>query len=974
MSVSHAAFPSILDRVIKHAERIPQRLALRFPGERAGEEDSYSWANLLALIQALAASFRASGVQRSDQVAIVSSSEREQVCAFLACMYLGALPTICSFPSPKHTLERFRIALEPLLDDLQPAWILLGGEQARRLDWMTSKAASGTLVVQLPSSFEALGPTPLMATETDGIAFLQYSSGTTGFRKCIPVTHRMFARYAFAYNGVMAYGDSDRVVSWLPLYHDMGLIGAFLVPLFFGVESVHLSPFYWLRRPDVFYRTIAALRGTVIYLPNFAFNYSAQRVSPEDLHGVDLGCLRAVINGSEPVRAGSLQTFAERFGPAGVPYEALQAVYGMAEAVMATTQSRAGCPLRIDHIEKDAFLRSGRAVPAIPGERQALSYVSCGHPLPGCELRIVGTSLERVAGEIELRCDWLFGGYSSEAGTLPANLSEDGWYRTGDTGYLAEGELFVTGRKKDVIVHRGKNIHPSDLEDLLLQRVVGVKAGRAVVFGVDDPEQGTEQIVVMLEPQSPSVDPRQIRRAVRALVLELFDINVKDVVLCEADTLRKSSSGKLSRSQNRDLYLKRSEAAPRPQVAEGSIGVYSMLQEIWSQVLEQPAIGLDDLLFEDLGADSLDTMIALTRIAEGFGVELDPASLIHAQTLRGQAALIGAALRHRVHHELLIRLRHGAEPSSPLYLAPGADGHAYNYLRLVKGLRGNRPIKALVSPSLHPGQPVMTEPQHVELFRAAILADAGDKPLVLGGWSYGGLLAYRLARSLAEKGKSVRALVVFDIGPDISPNNRLLLRERARLEYRLLDKPYDLGAAIPAWFQKMLDDTLRYSPTDRLIMGVRHGTSRAEFRQLADFVLRGYHTGFELDRPGETGFELLERLSAQIEAIDGERHRQTLLSGLDGEQLHRAALVFKENIFHACGFDADWIFPGTLHVFSQPGSPFAAQWQRLCLQPVCAHEYPFQPLRGKTAHASIMDSENVHLFASDLDEILEGYD
>jgi len=528
-----APVTSIVARLAAHAEAHPQRLALSFPPGPA-----YTYAALWQRVRRLAAHFRDAGVGAGERLAILSDAPAEQALAFLGAMAAGAVPTILSHPSVKQSVERFVPTFEAILDR-GTSWLIAGADLRPRVDAWLGAHQGAVRPLGLPDD-AAAGP-GIDPVPQGPASFLQYSSGTTGMRKGVVVTHAMFAAQAAAYREALGFGDDEVVVSWLPLYHDMGLVACLLQSLWAGVPSVHVSPFRWIQQPALLLDLVAEHRATRVWLPNFAFRVLVDRVPAT--HPTDLGTIRAIVNCSEPVRPAAHDAFLARFAGHGLAADALQCCYGMAENTFAITQTPAGAPPRRDVIE-----RNGRTV----------AVMSSGRPIPGVEVRIQGAAGPAPAGaigELEIRSPSLFAGYDGGGGGLDA----DGWFRTGDLGYAAGDDYFVTGRSKDLIIHRGINLHPEDVEEAV-GTVPGCKPGRAVAFGVDDEAQGTEVVVVMLEADG-EVAPARLAVQVRGRVFEHFGVVPADVVVVDPGSLVKSTSGKPSRSANRASYL---DARGRP--------------------------------------------------------------------------------------------------------------------------------------------------------------------------------------------------------------------------------------------------------------------------------------------------------------------------------------------------------------------------------------------------------------------------
>ncbi len=366
------------------------------------------------------------------------------------------------------------------------------------------------------------------------------------------LSHRAVLDHVDLYGRAIGLSPQDKIVSWLPLYHDMGLIAAFHMPLAAGVTAVHLDPFEWVQAPILLLEQIATEGGTLTWLPNFAYNLMADRVNEEEMEGLRLDSLRMAVNCSELVRAESHDRFLKRFEPYGLNSSALAACYAMAETTFAVAQTRGPGRAREIVVDREALAR-GRMEPAADG-RATRRCVSSGTLIDGCEVRILGGDGRDAeagqVGEIAVRSRSLFDGYRNQPEQTAAVLS-DGWYRSGDLGFLATDELFVVGREKDVILVAGKNVYPEDVEDAV-GGVEGIIPGRVVAFGEDDPELGTERIAVIAES---AVAGEEERSALRGGVIEAgmsVGVAIVRVYLVPARWLIKSSAGKPSRRANRE--------------------------------------------------------------------------------------------------------------------------------------------------------------------------------------------------------------------------------------------------------------------------------------------------------------------------------------------------------------------------------------------------------------------------------------
>ena len=395
------------------------------------------------------------------------------------------------------------------------------------------------------------------AISASDVAFLQYTSGSTGEPKGVVLTHANLLANLRAMWRASRVGSGDTFVSWLPLYHDMGLIGACLGGLYLGFHLVLMSPLAFLARPARWLETIHRHRGTVSAAPNFAFELCLAKLTDADLDGLDLSCWRLAFNGAEPVSPDTLERFAARFARCGFQREALTPVYGLAESSVGLVFPPVGRGPLIDRVDRAALTRSGTALPARPDDAQSLRIVSCGLPLPGHELRVVDAARrelpEREQGRVQFR------GPSSTRGYLDnpsanARLFEDGWLNTGDLGYIAGGELYLTGREKDIIIRGGFNIHPQELETAVAG-LAGVRKGGVAVFPASDVRSGTERLVVLVETLlSEPAQRNALIQAITALSATLLGAPADDVVLAPPRSVLKTSSGKTRRAACRELY------------------------------------------------------------------------------------------------------------------------------------------------------------------------------------------------------------------------------------------------------------------------------------------------------------------------------------------------------------------------------------------------------------------------------------
>jgi fatty-acyl-CoA synthase len=521
-------------------------------------------------------------VQPGDVVILILQHGEDLISAFFGAMLCGAIPSIMPFLTEKLLPDQYRASLRALLEISTPTAIITYDQFLDEVD----NASKGTFVQAILNAADFQGQSKIEGADygmeflaglkcsPDEIALLQHSSGTTGLQKGVALSHRAIFNQLDSYALALDLEPSDVIVSWLPLYHDMGLIAGFIMPILKRIPLVLLSPFDWVRAPQRLLQAVSDYRGTLSWLPNFAYNFCAQKIRSRQLERVDLSSWRAVINCSEPMHWSSHKMFLDRFQPYGLRPQALATSYAMAENVFAVTQGGIHEPVSVDIIDRELFSTQQIARPLTGKEveidalsqdtdvinKQASRMLSAGRPIPGTHLQVLdpqGEELpERHIGEIALQSNCMLTGYYHRP-DVTAGAFNKGWYLTGDLGYIADGELYVTGRKKDLIIVGGKNIYPQDLERLAGE-VEGVHPGRVAAFGVFNDQIGTEEVVVIAEADldaNSQVERDHIAAQVRQKVTRGSDITLRYVQIVDRNWLVKTSSGKVARSANRDKYL-----------------------------------------------------------------------------------------------------------------------------------------------------------------------------------------------------------------------------------------------------------------------------------------------------------------------------------------------------------------------------------------------------------------------------------
>lgn len=553
------AMTSILGRVLALARSDPERpFANVWHASR--RVDAVSYGDLVARAAGFAAGLAAGGVEPGDVVVIVVPPGAELLSAWLAPLLAGAIPSIFPWPTEKLSPEYYDGSVSALLAICGATALVTSRELRPRLSGIVAGAPALRTVVEV-EDFPPAGGLPdlprALLEDGEAIAILQHSSGSTGLQKGVALSSRAVFRQIENYGEALRVTDGDRVANWMPLYHDGGLIAGFLQPLLRGLPLSILSPIDWVHDPVLLLETITRDRSTLCWLPNFAYNFLAAKIPDRRLADVDLSSMRAFVNTAEPVRVSSHALFLDRFGPYGLDPLALTTSYGTAENVLAMTQSDPSAPVRVDTVDRGRLLRDGEAAP-VPGDHpRAAAMLSSGAPIPGTRLRIVDAEFhdlpDRRVGEVLLRSDCMLTEYFRRP-DLTAAAFHDGWYRTGDAGYFWAGEIFVTGRRKDLIIVGGANVYPQDLE-FVADGVAGVHPGRSVAFGVENERSGTEDVVVLVEAEA-GTDEVRVAEGVRAAIAHRSEVVARDVRVVPPMWLVKTSSGKISRTRCREKYLK----------------------------------------------------------------------------------------------------------------------------------------------------------------------------------------------------------------------------------------------------------------------------------------------------------------------------------------------------------------------------------------------------------------------------------
>lgn len=547
---------TLMEVLAWHLEHHPEKLhILHYASHDTPEEMSYR--TLWQGATRVAAGLWERSVRAGDRVALMLPTGRGYFFSFFGILLAGAVPVPIYPPTRPSQLEEHLRRHGRILQNAGVRLLITFPEANRVAHLLRTQVPSLQHIVDWARLDGANGGLPIATGNGDDIAFLQYTSGSTGDPKGVVLTHAQLLANIRAMGKAVNVSADDVFVSWLPLYHDMGLIGAWLGSLYFALPLVVMSPLRFLARPSRWLWAIHRHRGTLSASPNFGYELCLGKLPEAELAGLDLSSWRYAFNGAEPVSAATLRRFAERFAPYGLSASTLAPVYGLAEAAVGLAFPP---PLRgplIDRVKRERFMSTGEALPAKAADPDPLAIVACGRPLPGYRIQVVDDAgrplAERREGRLEFQGPSATRGYFNNP-RASARLFRDGWLDTGDRGYIADGEIYITGRIKEMIIRGGRNIYPYELEQLVGE-LAGIRKGCVAVFPNADPDTGTERLVIVAE--SRETDPgrrEELRRAIRQRTVDLLGLPPDDVVVAPPHTVLKTSSGKLRRDMMRSLY------------------------------------------------------------------------------------------------------------------------------------------------------------------------------------------------------------------------------------------------------------------------------------------------------------------------------------------------------------------------------------------------------------------------------------
>ncbi|MBN1300767.1 MAG: AMP-binding protein [Melioribacteraceae bacterium] len=532
----------------------------------AGEEP-FRWKRkeLLQTAKKFSLCLKSKGIKRNDVCAIIIKHNRMFYPLYMGIVGIGALPAVLAYPNPRLHPDKFRQGLEGMSQRSGLDWILTQKDMEDIIRPFSDRKESTIKELLFPLEWDTNSTfSDEEHTEVDAIRseikpeepmLLQHSSGTTGLQKPVVLSHKAVITHVKNYSDSLNFSYGDKIVSWLPLYHDMGLIAAFHMPLLYGIPVIQVDPFEWVVAPSLICEALSQEKATLTWLPNFAYNFMADRIDDDELEGISFESIRMIINCSEPVRAESHHKFYNRFSRFGLKENKLASCYAMAETTFAVSQSAPGSNSEEITVDRD-LLSEGKVIRSDNAVNRRVC-VSSGKLIEGCKVKIVDDNRKDVGidrvGEIAIQSVSMFDGYRNYPEKTALVLDDEGWYYSGDFGFMHNDELYVIGRKKDIIIEAGNNIYPEDVEDAV-NKAEGVIPGRVIAFGEEDPELGTEHVSVVAETREARKDLQKVKMAVIKAGMEI-NVNIKNVYLVPPRWLIKSSAGKPSRKANKHRIL-----------------------------------------------------------------------------------------------------------------------------------------------------------------------------------------------------------------------------------------------------------------------------------------------------------------------------------------------------------------------------------------------------------------------------------
>lgn len=523
----------------------------------AGEGQTISYRQLKTEALKVAAGLQKLGLKPQEPVVLMLPTGAEYFYSFFGILYAAGIPCPIYPPGRKSQIEEHLNRHASIVSN-SGAEIMITPEEALPFAGLLRSQVTALKHLVTPANLQQRVNEPILPKlNSQDIAFLQYTSGSTGTPKGVILSNANLLANVRAMGEAVEANANDVFVSWLPLYHDMGLIGAWFSSLYHSAHLVIMSPLSFIARPQRWLEAIHRYRGTLSASPNFGYEHCSRLVDPKDYPQLDLSSWRCAFNGAEAVSPQTLEAFCSRFAPLGFSAKSMMPVYGLAENSVGLSFPPLGRGAQLDYINRERFSRTGRAEPVSPADPSAITVVNCGRVIAGHQLRIADNNNRELPDRQEGHVQ--FKGPSSTAGYYrnpekTAALFQGDWLETGDLGYIVAGELYLTGRQKDLIILAGRNIHPSELESEVSE-LNGVRKGGVVAFGSRSAEFGTERLVIVAETRLRNEEARNaIQLKINQIALDLLGLPADKICLVAPNQILKTSSGKIRRAACKALY------------------------------------------------------------------------------------------------------------------------------------------------------------------------------------------------------------------------------------------------------------------------------------------------------------------------------------------------------------------------------------------------------------------------------------
>lgn len=555
-NIDPTAANTLVELLKSYADLEPDRPHIYLQLDRLAEE-IITYGALYHSATAVAQNLLARGLTSQQTVAIMLPTSRDFFIAFFGVLIAGGIPVPIYPPFRASQIQEYIKHEAKILSNANAHTLITFAAVKRLSQALTSYAPSLQHIVTLPELQQTQAPMPLPNIINNQLALIQYTSGSTGDPKGVELTHDNLLHNIRAIGKSIEVQPSDIVVSWLPLYHDMGLIGTWLGSLYFGIPVIIMSPISFLTHPEKWLWAIHYHRATISAAPNFAYELCLSKIDDKNLQGLDLSSWRYAFNGAEAIYPKTLKNFIKKFSKYGLRESTIAPVYGLAENSVALTLPSPDQGPHIDRVERAAVDELGIAKPARAQEKHVHEFVSCGKPIAEHRIRIVDDLDQEIPdrhiGHLQFQGPSAMQGYHRNP-TATQNAYHDGWWATGDYAYCADGELFITGREKDVIIKAGRNLYPQEIEEIV-ERIAGVRKGRVIAFGSQDQRSGTEKLIIVAESHEHNKPAQQRMRAeIIAQVANRMSLPPDEVIIAPPDTITKTSSGKLQRSACKKAY------------------------------------------------------------------------------------------------------------------------------------------------------------------------------------------------------------------------------------------------------------------------------------------------------------------------------------------------------------------------------------------------------------------------------------